>query len=80
MSGLGKHGRKADQEGRTMMLVLTRTRGKKVMIGDDIQIVVLEARDGRVRLGFVAPPEVKIHRLEVWQRIQDELRTGKKQA
>jgi carbon storage regulator len=47
-----------------MMLVLTRKFGERVYIGDDIVITVVEIDRGRVRLGFEAPPHVKIYREE----------------
>lgn len=51
------------------MLVLMRKIGETVMIGDEIEITVLEVREGRVKLGFAARPEIPIHRLEVYRRI-----------
>lgn len=51
------------------MLVLSRKRGERVVIGRDIVITVIEARDGRVRLGFEAPQETLIHRQEVFEKI-----------
>ena len=51
------------------MLVLTRKWNESVMIGDDIEVVVAEIRGDRVRLGFNAPPEVKIYRTEVYEEI-----------
>ncbi|MBI3255684.1 MAG: carbon storage regulator [Candidatus Andersenbacteria bacterium] len=51
------------------MLVLTRKPNEKVIIGDGIEVVVLEIFRNRVRLGFRVPPEVPVHRGEVYQRI-----------
>ena len=51
------------------MLVLSRKQYEAVRIGQDIEIVVLEVRGDRVKLGFVAPAEVPIHRREVHDRI-----------
>jgi carbon storage regulator len=56
------------------MLVLSRKAGERVCIGNGVEMVVLESKGGRVRLGFVAPPEVPIHRHEVVMR--DELLGG----
>jgi carbon storage regulator len=49
------------------MLVLTRRAREVVMIGDDIQVMVLDIDlDGdRVRLGLTAPSELKIRRQEL---------------
>lgn len=51
------------------MLVLSRKPGERIMIGDEIEVVVLESRSDCVRLGFSAPDEVRIHREEVQRRI-----------
>lgn len=56
------------------MLVLTRRRGEGVMIGPDVRIVVLEIRNGQVRLGIDAPAAVEVHREEVYARVQEENR------
>jgi carbon storage regulator len=48
------------------MLVLTRKRGERTMIGDEISVTVLEVRGDRVKLGFAGPAEVPIHREEVY--------------
>lgn len=53
------------------MLVLTRKKNEKIVIshGDVmIEVTVMEIRDGRVRLGLLAPPDVKICRHEVQER------------
>jgi carbon storage regulator len=50
------------------MLVLSRKIGEAVMVGDNIRITVLEIRGDKVRLGFVAPDEVTVDRLEVHEK------------
>jgi carbon storage regulator len=53
------------------MLVFTRRRDEAIMIGDGIRIEVLRVgRDG-VRLGVVAPPEVAVHRKEIYDQIRE---------
>lgn len=52
------------------MLVLTRKPKESVVIGDEIEITVLEVHGNRVRLGFRCPPEISIHRTEVRDRLQ----------
>jgi len=54
------------------MLILTRRVGETIKIGDDIEVVILQNRCGQVRIGIAAPPEVAIHRSEVFDRIQAE--------
>lgn len=47
------------------MLVLSRKRGERIVIGDGIEIVIVEIRGDKVRLGFDAPKDVSVHRKEV---------------
>ncbi|HHI96342.1 MAG TPA: carbon storage regulator [Thermodesulfatator atlanticus] len=54
------------------MLVLTRKIGESITIGPDIKIVVLEIKGRQVKLGIEAPAHVPVHRLEVFQKIQEE--------
>lgn len=54
------------------MLTLTRKVGEMIRIGDDIQIVVKEIRKNQVRIGIIAPPDVKIFREEVYMNIVAE--------
>jgi carbon storage regulator len=54
------------------MLVLTRAEGEEVIIGGIIRVVVVDVRGDRVRLGFAAPEEITVHRLEVYNAIKRE--------
>ena len=56
------------------MLVLTRKLGENIRIGESVKITVLEVRSGQVKLGIDAPPDVKVHREEIYARIQEENR------
>jgi carbon storage regulator len=47
------------------MLVLSRKTGESISIDGDVRVKVLDIREGRVRLGFSAPPDVNIWRDEV---------------
>jgi carbon storage regulator len=51
------------------MLVLTRKVGETVVLGDGIQVTVVEIRGDKVRLGIVAPRHVPIHRQEVYEAV-----------
>lgn len=51
------------------MLVFSRKPGQAVIIGQKIEVRVLQVRKGRVKLGFLGPPEVSVHRGEVFCRI-----------
>lgn len=50
--------------------MLSRKLGEKVMIGDDVCVVVLGHHGGQVSLGIEAPDEVPVHRREIWERIR----------
>ena len=52
------------------MLVLSRKKDEKIVIGDNITIMVIEIRGDKVRLGVDAPKEVPVHRREVYDAIQ----------
>lgn len=54
------------------MLVLTRKVQQSIVIGDDIEVVVLEVRGEQVRLGIRAPKDVTVHRKEIYSQIHDE--------
>ena len=51
------------------MLVLSRKQHEAIVIGRDVEVIVLEVRGGRVKLGFRGPGEVSIHRAEVFEQI-----------
>lgn len=54
------------------MLVLTRKENESIMIGNDVEIKVLDLKDNQVKLGIVAPRSVAVHRREVYLAIQAE--------
>lgn len=54
------------------MLILTRKVNERIVIGDDIEVSVVEIRGDQVKLGIVAPKTVKVHRREVFDAIQAE--------
>ena len=58
------------------MLVLSRRPDEAILIGDDIQIIVVGVRGDQVRLGVTAPRDVPVHRKEVYEAIKRDGRTG----
>ena len=54
------------------MLVLSRQRDESIIIGDDIEIVIVDVRGDKVRLGINAPREISVHRKEIYDAIQRE--------
>lgn len=56
------------------MLVLSRQRDESIMIGDNVQITIVDIRGDKVRLGIMAPSEIPVHRKEVYDAIQRENR------
>lgn len=54
------------------MLVLSRKKDEKIMIGDSITLMVIEIRGDKVRLGIEAPKDVAVHREEVYDAIKRE--------
>ena len=60
------------------MLVLSRQRDETIMIGDDVEITVVDIRGDKVRLGINAPRSIQVHRKEVYDAIKREnLRAAK---
>ena len=54
------------------MLVLSRKKEEKLVIGDHITIMVIDIRGDKVRLGIDAPRDVAVHRQEVYEAILRE--------
>jgi carbon storage regulator len=54
------------------MLVLSRVRGESILIGDDIEVTVIDVRGDKVRLGITAPKALAVHRKEVYDAIRRE--------
>ncbi len=52
------------------MLVLSRKQDEKIIIGDNISLMVISIQGDKVRLGIEAPKDVSIHRQEVYDAIQ----------
>jgi carbon storage regulator len=58
------------------MLVLSRQKDQTIMIGDLIEITIVDIRGDKVRLGITAPLSIPVHRKEVYEAIQSENRAA----
>ena len=54
------------------MLVLSRQKDESIMIGDDVEITIVDVRGDKVRLGINAPRSITVHRKEIYLAIQKE--------
>lgn len=54
------------------MLALSRKQNESIIIGNDIEITILDVRNDQVKIGISAPKEVGIYRKEIYLQIQDE--------
>jgi carbon storage regulator len=52
------------------MLVLTRKPNQSIVIGDDIELTVIEVRGDQVRIGIEAPRSISVHRKEIYEQIK----------
>lgn len=60
------------------MLVLTRKINQSIIIGNQIEVSVIEIRGEQVRIGITAPRTVSIHRKEIFEQIQSENKAASK--
>jgi carbon storage regulator len=63
---------KASRQKELKMLVLSRQKDESIMIGDDVEITIVDVRGDKVRLGITAPKKIPVHRREVYEAIQRE--------
>lgn len=54
------------------MLVVTRRTDEEIVINGTIRVMVVEVSGKKVKLGTKAPPEVPVHRAEIWEQIEAE--------
>ncbi|HOM87606.1 MAG TPA: carbon storage regulator CsrA, partial [Spirochaetota bacterium] len=54
------------------MLVLARKINESIMIGDDVEIVIIDIKGDQVKLGIKAPKTISVHRKEIYDEIQKE--------
>jgi carbon storage regulator len=59
------------------MLVLSRKKDESIMIGDEVEITIVDVRGDKVRLGITAPKSIPVHRREVYNAIQREKKAAK---
>lgn len=54
------------------MLVLNRKSGESIILGDNIEITILDIQDGKIKIGIEAPRDVSILRKEVYEAVKAE--------
>jgi carbon storage regulator len=54
------------------MLVLARKKGQSIVIGDNIEVSIIDIQGDQVRLGINAPKNISIHRKEIFLEIMEE--------
>lgn len=60
------------QRGLNRLLALSRKVNESIMIGNDVEITILEVKGDQVKLGISAPKSIPIYRKEIYLQIQEE--------
>ena len=58
------------------MLVLSRHLNQTIMIGDDIEVSIIDIKGDQVRIGIKAPKDIKVYRKEIYEAIENENRSA----
>jgi len=61
------------------MLVLSRCKDESIMVGDDVEITIVDIRGRKVRLGINAPRNIAVHRKEIYEAIQQQQKQEQQQ-
>ena len=56
------------------MLILSRKTNQKIVIGENVEITIIEVKGEQVKIGIEAPRNLKVFRREVYEEIQKENR------
>jgi len=58
------------------MLALTRKKGESIMVGDNVEIIIISVSGDQAKLGIIAPKSIAIHRKEIYEQIRAENRAA----
>lgn len=62
------------------MLVLSRKKNQSLIIGDDLEVVIMDIKSDQVKIGIKASKDIKIYRKEIYDKIKSEMREAAKSA
>jgi carbon storage regulator len=62
------------------MLILTRRVGETIIIGEEVKVTLLGVVGRQIKIGIDAPPQVVVHREEVYERIVEQNRLAVQRA
>lgn len=54
------------------MLALSRKQGESIMVGNDIELTILEIKGEQVKVGIAAPKSIPVYRKEIYMQIREE--------